>query len=331
VARLRVLTWHVHGGYLESLGQTGLELILPVAPGGEPGYGGRADLPLPAWVREVPAEHVKDVQLDAILFQSPRNLHEDQFRILTPAQRSLPRAYLEHDPPREHPVDARHHVHDPSIAIVHVTAFNALMWDNGDSPVRVIDHGIPDPGVPWDGGAPRGIAVINELERRGRRAGADLFLAARQELPIDLVGLASERVGGLGAIPHAALPRFLSHHRFFFHPARYTSLGLAVIEAMLVGLPVVAPATTELVTVIEDGRSGIISTDPGRLHAGMRALLDDVELARRLGAEGRRVARARFGMDRFAADWQAFFRDLVAGTLRPGQPIDAGADRRRVA
>ena len=44
----------------------------------------------------------------------------------------------------------------------------------------------------------------------------------------------NQKVSG---VPHAELPAFMSRYRFFFNPIRYTSMGLAVIEAMMVGLP----------------------------------------------------------------------------------------------
>jgi hypothetical protein len=314
---LRILTWHVHGSYLEALGRTGLELYLPTLPGRPTGYGGRAHLDLPGSVHDVPAERVRDLELDAVLFQSHRNLLEDQHRVLSERQRTLPRVFLEHDPPREHPTDTRHPADDPEVTLVHVTHFNALMWDPGRSPVRVIEHGVPapPPGLRWSGSRARGICVMNDLASRGRRAGRDLFLEAREHVPMDLVGIDSGSLGGLGSVPRSALPALEAEYRFFFHPARYTSLGLAVIEAMLLGMPVVAPATTEIVSVLEDGRSGIISTDPRRLVEGMHALLEDRPMAERLGAAGREAALGRFGMERFAREWEELFGELVD---RPG-------------
>src|SRR5205085_2806991 len=70
---LRVLTWHVHGNYLLYLSQANVEFCLPVAHG-RPGFGGRGDtFPFPDRVREVPAEAVRELDLDCILFQSRRN------------------------------------------------------------------------------------------------------------------------------------------------------------------------------------------------------------------------------------------------------------------
>ncbi|MFN2643952.1 MAG: glycosyltransferase, partial [Burkholderiales bacterium] len=98
---------------------------------------------------------------------------------------------------------------------------------------------------------------------------------------------------------------------FFFNPIRYTSMGLGVIEAMMVGLPVVALATTEMTTVIRDGLNGFIDTQPKRLIERMRALLLDPQLAKALGDEARRTALERFNIKRFVADWNAAFADVT--------------------
>jgi glycosyltransferase involved in cell wall biosynthesis len=314
MARLRVLTWHVHGSYLYYLVHAPHEFYLPVRPDRADGYGGRIGAHRwPENVHEVPAEAVRDLPLDVVLFQSRRHYQEDQRQILSDAQRRLPRIYLEHDPPREHPTDTRHPVDDPSTLLVHVTHFNALMWDSGRTPTMVIDHGVVvEEGVRYSGEIPRGIVVINGLHWRGRRLGADIFQAMRREIPLDLVGMESEELDGLGEIPHDRLPAFEARYRFFCNPIRYTSLGLAVCEAMMIGMPIVGLATTEMVTAVEHGVSGYLHTDPARLVDGMRALLEDRELARRMGEAARRYARERFGIERFSRDWDRALR-LVAG------------------
>lgn len=321
--RLRILTWHVHGSYLEALGRTGHELVVPVKPGRPPRYGGRPPgVDWPDSIVEVPAEVVRDLDVDLVLYQHELNWTVDQHEILSESQLAGPRIFLEHDPPRRHPTDTVHPVDDPDVLLVHCTAFNALMWDSRRTPTRVIDHGVDVPPelaatVELD----RGIVVVNDLPTRGRRLGADLVEAARAVVPLDLYGLRSEAVGGLGELPRRRLLEAERRYRFYFHPARYTSLGLGVIEAMLLGLPVVGLATTELPTVIEHGISGVIDTEPTRLFEAMRELIADPELARQLGRNGRRVARERFGIERFVRDWDATFREVAgvpaASAARP--------------
>lgn len=260
--------------------------------------------------------------------------------MLSDEQRRLPRVYLEHDPPLGHPTDTRHPVDDPDVLLVHVTPFNALMWDSGRTPHTVVEHGVSVPG----GTRPtyeleRGISVVNNLTRRGRRLGPDVFLAARERVPLDLVGLGSTDAGGLGDLPLADLPAFEARYRFFFNPIRYTSLGLAVCEAMALGLPVVGLATTEMATAVENGVSGWVDTDLGRLVERMHELLADPAEARRLGDGARARARERFGIERFRRDWDRVFRDVAGQTgltalggssrpataARPGQPTASGA------
>jgi glycosyltransferase involved in cell wall biosynthesis len=76
-------------------------------------------------------------------------------------------------------------------------------------------------------------------------------------------------------------------------------------------MPVVALATTELPTVIEDGRTGFMSTDPGALVERARELFADPMLARRLGAAGQAVARERFSIERFGRDWDRVLREAA--------------------
>lgn len=312
--RLRILAWHIHGSYLNTLARIDHEWILPVKAGRPEGYGGRgATFDLPDNVREVVASGVRDCELDVVLFQTPKNLHQDAPELLSDEQLHLPRIYLEHNTPRPDAVNQRHPFADGEGLLVHVTHFNRLMWDNGDVPTRVIAHSVAiDPAVAYRGTYARGITVANGMQRRPRIAGYDLFLQAREQIPLDAVGMDTELFGGLGDVPYRELHQRIAPYRFLFSPMRYTSLPLAVIEAMTIGMPVVALATTELPTVIEDGVNGYISCDPGVLIARMRGLIADPGLARALGARARETARERFGLDRFRRDWNAAFAEAIA-------------------
>lgn len=310
---LRVLTWHIHGSYLYYLTQTPCDFYLPVKEGKPEGYGGKSGSFL--WgnnVHEVEVSKLKDLEFDCILFQSKKNYLEDQYDILTAEQRALPKIYLEHDPPREVPTDTKHVVDDPEVLIVHVTHFNNLMWDNNRCHSKVIDHGVMvPPKAQYSGDLDKGIIVINGIAKRGRRLGLDVFEKVRQEIPLDIVGMGSKEVGGLGEIPLPELPFFTAQYRFFFNPIRYTSLGLAVCEAMMVGLPIVGLATTEMSVTIENGYSGYIHTDVDVLIEKMKLLLNDPIKAFELGRGARTTAIKRFNIDRFAKDWIQTFQYAI--------------------
>lgn len=310
--RLKIFTWHIHGSYLFYLSQGNYDIYIPTRPEKTEGYYGRGEtFPFGENVIEIPAEDVKNHKFDCILFQTNQNYLTDQFEILSEEQRELPKIYLEHDPPRKHPTDTKHLIDDTNITLVHVTHFNRLMWDNNNTPTRVIEHGVTTPEVSYTGEIDRGIVVINNLPARGRLLGLDVFLEARKEVPLDLVGMGTGDLG-LGEVLHPQLPEFQSKYRFFFNPIRYTSLGLAVCEAMMMGLPVVGLATTELSAVIDNGYSGFIHTDIDYLIGKMNLLISDPQLAREIGANGREVAMKRFNINRFTNDWEQLFAEVTA-------------------
>jgi hypothetical protein len=315
--RLNILTWHIHGSYLNTLARIDHNWYLPIKPGRPEGYGGRGPtFDLPGYVREVPAEQVRDLKLDLVIYQMPKNSLEDQFEILSAEQRRLPRIYLEHNTPKPSAVDTRHPVDDPGVLLVHVTHYNRLMWDNGRTPTMVIEHSVAiDPSIRYSGHRERGITVVNGMQKRPRIAGYDVFLQARQAVPLDAAGMETEAFGGLGDVPYRDLHRLVADYRFLFSPIRYTSLPLAVIEAMTIGMPVVALATTELPTVISHGETGYISCNVDELIRCMRFLLSDREEACRLGRNAQVVARERFGLDRFIRDWNEAFA-LVAQAVQ---------------
>lgn len=323
--RLRILTWHIHGNYLWYLSQVPHDIYLPVKPGKAEGYGGRGQtFPFGGNVYDVPADEVHKRHFDCILFQTRTNYERDQYEILSDEQRRLPRIYLEHDPPQQHPTDTRHWVDDPNVLLVHVTPFNRLMWDSGRAPTRVIDHGVlVPPEVRYTGEIERGIVVINNLAARGRRLGVDVFRQAAHEVPLDLVGMEAEALGGIGEVSPPKLPAFEARYRLFFNPIRYTSLGLAVIEAMTIGMPIVGLATTEMVMAIENGVSGVLDTELDKLIPAMRELLRDPALARAMGQAARRRALERYHIDRFVADWVQTLADVAGDGVPRRLPVSS--------
>lgn len=310
---LTIFTWHIHGTYLYYLSKGDYEIYIPVTKEKEEGYYGKGHtFPFGDNVKEIPAEEVRNMQFDCILFQTNKNWLVDQYEILSEEQRKLPRIYLEHDPPSHHPTDTKHIVNDPDIVMVHVSNFNKLMWSNTNKIVKVIDHGVIAPDAQFSGEIEKGIVVVNNLHQRGRKLGADIFEQVSKKIPLDLIGMGTKEYGGLGEVLHPQLPEFISHYRFFFNPIRYTSLGLAVLEAMMAGMPVVALATTEYVTLIRNYESGFISTDVDYLVHKMELLLINKSLAARLGANGREYVEDRFNIQRFTEEWKQTFEMAIS-------------------
>src|SRR5690606_32552191 len=98
--------------------------------------------------------------------------------------------FLEHNTPKGSPANERHFLAEQSeIPIVHVTHFNRLMWDSGDAPATVIEHGIVDPGARYSGELESLGFVVNEPVRRGRVTGTDLLPLFSKSAPVDCFGI----------------------------------------------------------------------------------------------------------------------------------------------
>lgn len=311
--RLKILIWGIHGSYLNTLVHIPHDWYMPTKPN-EEGYGGAGPGLLKRdYVQNVPAEEVRNLDLDLVIHQTPKNFFEDQFQILSGQQQRLPRIYLQHNVPKPHAVDSRHPVDDPDTLLVHVTHYNRLMWDNNRTPTTVIEHSVAiDPNVTYIGNLERGITVINSMPKRGRSLGHDLFVQARRHVPLDIAGMENEELDPIGDIPYPELHERVARYRFLYSPVRYTSLPLSVIEAFHIGMPVVALATTELPMVIENGVNGYISCEPQELIERMQELLANPDQARSIGANGRKLAEDRFSLERFTRDWNAAFAQITS-------------------
>lgn len=315
---MRILVWHVHGSWTTAFVQGRHEYVLPVAAGRGPDGRGRAvTWDWPASAREVPLERLAELPYDAVVLQRPHELElVSRLTGLEPGA-TVPAVYVEHNTPAGEVPFTRHLLADrKDIPVVHVTPFNALLWDSGDAPVRVIEHGILDPGHRATGELARAAVVVNQPLRRGRAVGLDVIAALAERVPTDVFGMGVTDLPGLlghGArayddLPQARLHEELARRRVYVHTTRWTSLGLSLIEAMQLGLPVVALATTDAARAVGDG--GVVTTDVGELLDATENLLDTPDEARRLGHRARAQGLRRYGLDRFRSDWDRLLQEV---------------------
>jgi hypothetical protein len=318
---MRILLWHVHGSWTTALVQGDHEYVVPVVGDRSPDGRGRAetwDWP-PTVLERTPAE-LRDEDFDVVVLQRPHELHElcERWSGRRPG-RDVPAIYVEHNAPQGRISDLRHPAADRrDLVIAHVTHFNDLFWDCGTTATRVIEHGIVDPGRRYSGEIPRAAVLINEARRRGRVTGTDL-LPRFEELgvPIDLYGMDAAALGGGEHLPQDQMHDEVARRRCYLHPIRWTSLGLSLIEAMHLGMPVVALATTEAPDAVP-AQAGVVSTRVDVLAAAARAFIHDPERARAAGDAGRAHALSRYGLHRFLADWDDLLTEVTTDAHRAG-------------
>jgi glycosyltransferase involved in cell wall biosynthesis len=312
---MNVFLWHVHGSWTTALVQGPHRYFLPVTPERGPDGRGRARTwEWPESVEEVDRATAADLGVDVVIMQRPEELDHLTSEWLAGRRpgRDIPAVYLEHNAPSDPTGVSRHHAAGAEgVTIVHVTHFNALMWNCGSSPTRVIEHGIVDPGEHYTGELPRIAVVINEARRRSRVSGTDLLDRFASAAPVDLFGMDASSLGGTDDLPQHALHGAMSRRRVYVHPYRWTSLGLSLLEAMHLGMPVVALATTDAVEAVPR-EAGVISTDVDRLVAAVRCFVNDRGAAVDAGRQARSYALARYGLPRFLGQWDELLEEVVS-------------------
>jgi glycosyltransferase involved in cell wall biosynthesis len=225
-------------------------------------------------------------------------------------------------------------------------------WPKLANRARVVYAAAPmmmDPHIPSadpgrrDGGPLRLVTV----GRFDWQKGYDLLLPAlaalaAREVPftIDIVGHGTlepelrERAKALGIADRIRwrgrdvdVPALHAQSHAFVTTTRAEMFGIAVLEAMACGLPVLATAVGSLLEVVKDGQDGELLpfepavTLPERVADRLAAWWNDSARMARMGATGRRDARERFSPAAFATATEAVYREL------PGVP--PGVDPKR--
>jgi glycogen(starch) synthase len=120
------------------------------------------------------------------------------------------------------------------------------------------------------------------------------------------------------------VPELLKQSDIFVLPSRAEGLSNALLEAMSLGLPIVASNVPGNEGVIEHEHNGLLCTvdDPSSLAAELSRLLDDAELREALGRRARLTVEERYGLPSVARQYIQLYEELLHG--RQGQSSMAG-------
>ncbi len=105
----------------------------------------------------------------------------------------------------------------------------------------------------------------------------------------------------------------LSEADLFLLPSSQESFGLAALEAMACGVPVVASRVGGLPEVIDHGRSGFLLApdDLAGMAAASIALLTDPALHAQIAAAGRRTVEQNFCADKIVPIYEAYYEEVL--------------------
>ncbi len=195
--------------------------------------------------------------------------------------------------------------------------------------VETIHYGLDEPPRAWGtnppDSVPRDARIVLAVSRLTRQKGIDVAVEALSSLPDDVVlvvlgegperevleKLARERAVESRVILPGRVPdvtAWLRRASVYVQPARWEGFGLAVLEAMVCGLPVVATNVSSLPELVADGETGLLvpPDDPAALARAIeRALADPA-----LGPAGLERARREFSVQRMADRTVALYERL---------------------
>jgi hypothetical protein len=311
---VNILVWHVHGSWMTAFVHGRHRYLVPVEPGRGPyGLGRARTYRWPFSAVEVTPDDVATADVDVVVLQRPEELALARRWL---GNRNVPTVYVEHNTPKGEVPDTRHPMADrDDLRLVHVTHFNELFWDNGGTRTTVIEHGIVPPAARYTGELDRIAVVTNEPVRRGRVTGTDLMGRFAPVAPLDVCGMGTDGLDVPGVTTHNLaqndLHELIARRRLYLHLCRWTSLGLSLLEAMAIGLPVVALGTTEVWRAVPPG-AGIVSTKVDDLVEAAQWLIKDHDAAVRLGQAGCVAVKERYDLDRFLFDWDRLLEETCA-------------------
>ncbi len=184
--------------------------------------------------------------------------------------------------------------------------------------VRVIPSGVD---LPAQVGAEADPAEVLYAGRLSPEKGVLELLEAAQGLNLVVAGdgpLRDRVPSARGFVQHDELQQLYARAAVVACPSRREGFGVACLEAMAHGRPVVATRVGGLLDLVVDGETGIVvpPRDPTALRSALERLLADADLRRRLGTAGRDRARSHFSWEKVTDATLAAYAEAV-GTMEP--------------
>jgi glycosyltransferase involved in cell wall biosynthesis len=154
------------------------------------------------------------------------------------------------------------------------------------------------------------LVVGQHIPARGNEKGYENLMRLASKFRITVVGRENQGIpGAVGpAGDYGQLLQLYRTHRVFLNPSHL--LGMSTLEAMATGLPVVSFSMLNS-DIIQSGFNGFLVNDIEEAGVVLKRLLEDGNLARRIGRNARSTVKERFRHDLFQQRWNALFRKAV--------------------
>ena len=200
---------------------------------------------------------------------------------------------------------------------VFISEYSRTAWGWEDEAL-VIHHGVDtdlfSPGASER--SPHALSVVNDWKNRDWCCGFSLWQEATKWLPVKVVG----KTPGLSE-PAASLEALIDCYRearIFLNTSLVSPVPTSLLEAMSCGCAIVSTATCMIPDFIQHGVNGLLANDAKGLRSHVKTLLEDSELAAKLGRAAWATIEERFGLSKFVNNWRAVLGAAASLTYTGG-------------
>ena len=203
---------------------------------------------------------------------------------------------------------------------VHRVFISETKRSDWDMPGEIIMPGVDVSAYGgYTGEIRRALRVGNNIKVRDLMTGYSIQEAALKDLPSVIMGLNPDIPGARVSESWDDLKKAYRENRLFLNtttPKWEDGYNLAMLEAMATGMPVVTLLGPT--TPITDGVDGFVGSDAGELRGKIELLLNDGELAKKMGEQGRKTVERMFPINAFLEKWDAaIHRAVESGSEKP--------------
>ena len=313
-APLNILTFPTHERYETNLCKTGHNFYSWQMPGvTKPWVEDYAPVPDNYVIlnphrqnRQLPAH----IDIDLVLSQNKFGQYQTAVQLAP--QIGCPMVSLEHTLPRaewgqEQLVPLARMKGDVNVFI---SEHSRAAWGWGEDEALVVHHGVDTeqfaPGLPPSQRDKVAMSAVNDWMNRDWCCGFKIWQQITNypnpDIPIRVFG----STPGLSQ-PAQDLPAEYRKARIFLNTSLISPIPTSLLEAMASGCACVTTETCMIPEIVKHGENGLMSNDPVKLREYTQQLLEDDELANRLGKAARKTVEDHFGVSAFVDAWNEVF------------------------
>ncbi len=192
-----------------------------------------------------------------------------------------------------------------------ISKFNMKAWGADESKSCVIEHGVDTEF--WNVGNKERdnpcLSVVNDWPNRDWCCGYNLWQQTVQGLPVKVFGKSPGFSEPAESTEH--LRDIYQSSRIFYNTSLHSPVPTVLLEAMACGCAIVSTATCMIPGIIKNGENGLISNDPRELRAYLELLINNEQMAKRLGENARKTIEEKYNLDIFVKKWDNLLYNTV--------------------